>query len=183
MNTFTIVLAVIATLLFLVLLIATIAPRGYHIQRSITIRKPVHEVFDYIRHLKNQDHYSKWIMMDPAMKKSFVGTDGTRGFVYGWDGNKKAGAGEQEILFIETNRKIDTVVRFRRPFKGIANSFMSTGPAANSGTGVEGTQVQWTFSSTLKYPANIFLLLMNAEKVLGSDLETSLSNLKRILER
>ena len=36
-------------------------------------------------------------MVDPNMKKEFKGTDGTTGFIYGWNGNKKAGEGEQEI--------------------------------------------------------------------------------------
>lgn len=181
MNTLYIVLTVIAGLIFLTLLVAAIAPRGYHIQRSITIGKPIHEVFDYLRHLKNQDRYNKWVMTDPTMKKSYIGTDGTRGFVYQWDGNQKAGAGEQEILSIETNQQIDTVVRFRRPFKGVAHSHFITDAMAPADTTT--TRVQWTFSSTLKYPANIFLLIMNAEKVLGKDLETSLSTLKKVLEQ
>lgn len=36
-------------------------------------------------------------MLDPNMEKEFKGTDGTVGFIYGWNGNKEGGEGEQEI--------------------------------------------------------------------------------------
>jgi hypothetical protein len=37
-------------------------------------------------------------MMDPDMKKTYRGTDGTVGFVSEWESNKKdVGTGEQEI--------------------------------------------------------------------------------------
>ena len=65
-------------------------------EREITIKKPRHEVFDYIKIPKNQENYNKWVMMDPNLKKDFRGTDGTVGFVFAWHGNKQAGEGEQE---------------------------------------------------------------------------------------
>lgn len=177
------ILAVAGGLIAGLLVIALFTRKSYRIERAITIAKPLHQVFDYIRHLKNQDHYNKWVMMDPAMKKDFRGTDGTIGFIYAWDGNKKAGAGEQEIIHLESGSRMDTQVRFIRPFKAIANSFIHTGAIIHPNTSQEATRVQWVFTSQLKYPANIFLLLMNVEKTLGKDLEISLSNLKSILEK
>lgn len=55
--------------------------------------------------------------MDPNMKKDFRGTDGTVGFVYAWDGNKKAGKGEQEIKKITEGERVDVEVRFEKPLK------------------------------------------------------------------
>jgi hypothetical protein len=178
-----IILAIAGGLIASLLLIALFTRKSYRIERAVTIAKPLHEVFDYIRHLKNQDHYNKWVMMDPAMKKDFRGTDGTVGFIYGWDGNKKAGAGEQEIMLVEADSRMDSQVRFIRPFKAIANSFLHTRAITQPNTSQEATRVQWVFSSQLKYPANIFLLLMNVEKTLGKDLEISLNKLKTILEK
>src|SRR4051812_5502877 len=91
------ILIIIVALILLVLLIALIAKKDYTVQREIIINRPRLEVFNYLKLLKNQDHYSKFVMMDPNMKKEFKGVDGTVGFVYGWEGNKKAGKGEQEI--------------------------------------------------------------------------------------
>lgn len=91
------ILAVIATLAILLLIAALLIKKEYSIKREISIQRPRAEVFHYVKFLKNQDFYNKWVMMDPHLKKDFQGSDGTVGFVYAWEGNKKAGKGEQEI--------------------------------------------------------------------------------------
>ena len=177
-----IVLATIGGAVCLLLLIALFSRRSYTVRRSILISKPVDEVFNYVRYLKNQDHFNKWVMMDPDMKKSFAGEDGAAGFIYAWDGNRKAGAGEQEIKRIEEGKEIDMEVRFIRPFKGLAHARLETGAVVTRDAMPPATSVNWSFSSSMKYPANIFLLFMNIEKFLGRDMETSLTNLKTVLE-
>ena len=87
------ILIVVVIIIAIPLIIALFIKKEYSIQREITINKPQQEVFNYVKYLKNQDNYSKWVMTDPAMKKDFRGTDGTVGFVYAWDSkNKNAGA-------------------------------------------------------------------------------------------
>jgi hypothetical protein len=172
------ILIIIAALVVLLLLIALIAKKSYTVQREITINRPRQEVFSYLKLLKNQDNYSKFTMMDPNMKKEFKGTDGTVGFVYAWEGNKKAGKGEQEIMKITEGERLDVEIRFIKPFEGIAQTpFITTAISDNQ------TKVTWAMSSAMKYPMNIMLLVLNIEKMLAKDLEISLSNLKTILER
>lgn len=178
MNIIIIILLVIAGIIALFLVLALFAKKGYTIEREITINKPKGEVFNYIKHLKNQDHYSKWVMMDPNLKKDFRGIDGTPGFVYAWEGNKKAGKGEQEIKRIAEGERMDVEVRFIKPFEGIANT-----PFITEAVNGNQTKVKWGMSSRMKYPMNVMLLFMNFDKILGADLEVSLGNLKTILER
>lgn len=163
----------------LLFIIAVFTKKEYVIEREININKPLIEVFNYLKHIKNQDNFSKWVMTDPSMKKDFKGIDGTVGFIYAWDSNKKqAGAGEQEIIKIEEGKKIDIEVRFLRPFSAIAYTpFITESVADNQ------TKVKWGMSSKMKYPLNIMLLFMNAEKMLGNDIQISLTNLKKILEK
>lgn len=171
-------LIIIAGLIALVLVIALFSKKGYTVQREIVINRPKQEVFNYIRLLKNQDHFSKWVMTDPNMKKEFRGTDGLVGFVYAWDGNKKAGKGEQEIMEITEGERLDVEIRFIKPFEGIAQVvFITTAIAEHQ------TKLSWSMTSAMKYPMNIMLLILNMENMLGKDLELSLSNLKTILER
>lgn len=172
------ILSIIGGLIALILIVAAFTRRDYSVQRSIVIDKPRGEVFQYICHLKNQDHYSKWVMVDPHLKKSYRGTDGTVGFVYAWDGNQQAGKGEQEIKNIVDGERIDLEIRFERPFAGIASTPLTT-EAVTPGQ----TRVNWAMSSAMKYPMNAMLLFMNMDNLLGKDLETSLSNLKANLER
>ena len=44
------------------------------------------------------------------------------------------------------------------------------------------TVVKWGFNGKMAYPMNLMLLFMNMEKMLGSDLEEGLANLKVVLE-
>ncbi len=114
--------------------------------------------------------------MDPNMKKDFRGTDGTVGFIYAWDGNKKAGKGEQEIKKIAEGERVDIEVRFEKPFEGIA-----TAPIINRSSLSKQTKVKWQMNGKNNYPLNFMNLFMN--NMLGKDLETSLTTLKSILEK
>ena len=178
MNVLLIIFAVIIAVIVVILIAALFIKKDYAIERSIVIERPSNEVFNYIKNLKNQDHYNKWVMVDPNMKKTYKGTDGTIGFVYAWDGNKKAGKGEQEIKALAQGERMDLEIRFERPFAGIANT-----PFIIDTISTGASKLRWGMSSRMKYPMNITLGFMNMDKLLGKDLETSLKNLKNILEK
>ena len=171
------ILIVVVIIIAIPLIIALFVKKEYSIQREITINKPQQDVFNYVKYLKNQDNYSKWVMTDPAMKKDFRGTDGTVGCVYAWDSkDKNAGKGEQEITKIMEGKRLDIEVRFKKPFEGIA-----TTPIETEAISENETKVKWGMNGKNKYPMNFMNLFM--DNMLGSDLETSLTNLKGILEK
>lgn len=178
MNFVLIILGILVGAIALLLFIALFTRKKYSIEREITIDKSSNEVFQYLRHIKNQDKFSKWVMTDPNMKREFRGNDGTVGFVYAWEGNKKAGKGEQEITSIEENKYLGLEVRFEKPFVAVAQT-----PFTLEAISPQKSKVIWGMTSSMNYPMNIMLLLMNMEKMLGKDMETSLKNLKGILEK
>jgi hypothetical protein len=157
------------------LTLALFIRKDYRVERTILVNKPAATVFNYIRFLKNQDHYSKWEMTDPRMQKSFRGKDGQTGFVYAWNGNKQAGKGEQEIKEIKEGERIDVEVRFEKPFKSIARAPMVTQPS-----GKNSTVVTWRMEGHNNYPINLMNLFIDG--MLGKDMELSLRTLKGILE-
>ncbi|MFI5171496.1 MAG: SRPBCC family protein [Chitinophagales bacterium] len=169
------ILLVLVGIVALLLIIAVFMRKDYNIQREIIISAPLQKVFDYLKQLKNQDNFNKWVMVDPDMKRNFKGTDGTVGFIYGWNGNKRAGEGEQEIKSIEEGKNIKTEIRFVRPFPGIAEANMITESISD-----QQTKVTWNNASTMKFPMNI--MLSTIEKMLAKDMDASLSSLKNILE-
>jgi hypothetical protein len=161
------------------LLIAAFSKKNYGVEKEIVINKPGQQVFDYIKHLKNQDNYSKWAMMDPAMKKTYTGTDGTAGFISAWDSDKKdVGKGEQEIKKITEGERIDFELRFYKPFESTEAAYMTTEAISPTAT-----RVKWGFNGHMDYPMNLMLLFMNFEKMIGDDLQTGLSRLKGNLEQ
>ncbi|MFN3916098.1 MAG: SRPBCC family protein [Flavobacteriales bacterium] len=171
-------LIVLAVIVAIPLVAALFIKRDYAIEREIVIDKPVEEVFDYIKYLKNQDNYSKWSMMDPNMKKEYRGEDGRVGFVSAWESeDENVGVGEQEILKIVEGEKIETKLRFKVPFEAEDDAYMSTEAiSANQ------TKVKWVFSGSFPYPFNIMKLFFDMEEAVGGDLEVGLQNLKSIME-
>lgn len=49
---------ILISIVLLIGILALIAPKTYHVSRSILINKPVYEVFEYLRFLRNQDEWS-----------------------------------------------------------------------------------------------------------------------------
>lgn len=163
----------------LLLVVAIFVPKDYTVERQIVINKPVTEVFDYIKYLKNQDEYSKWASMDRNMKKTYSGTDATPGFVSAWDSDvKDVGQGEQKILSIVPNKQVDYDLHFIKPFEGRAKAIMKTEDNGNNTT-----TVKWSIASGMPYPMNLMNLCMNIEEMIGGDLDTGLKNLKAKMEK
>jgi len=172
------ILIVLAVIIGLVLLTALFVKKTYSVEREISINRPEQEVFDYIKYLKNQNSFSKWATMDPAMKQEFDGVDGTAGFVSSWESDMKdVGKGEQTIVGIEENARIDYELHFIEPYETRAKSYMTTDNLSGNET-----LVKWGFSSKMNYPMNLMLLFMDMEDMIGNDLSTGLANLKNLLE-
>jgi len=173
------ILLILAGIIVLLLIIALFARKDYAVEREVKIDRPLATVFDYIRYLKNQDNFSKWATMDPAMRKSYRGTDGTVGFVSAWESSMKGvGKGEQEITGVTEGERIDYEIRFIKPFEARASAYLKTTALSENQT-----LVTWGFTSSMKYPTNLMLLFMDMEKSIGNDFETGLKNLKDVIER
>ncbi|MGB5238037.1 MAG: SRPBCC family protein [Flavobacteriaceae bacterium] len=173
----TTVLYIVLGLVLLIVILAVIAPKGYDVNRSITINQPLSKVFDYLKYLKNQDEWSPWQKRDPNMKKEFVGTDGEVGAISKWDGNKEVGMGEQELKRIVENEVIESELRFLKPWKSESDAYLKVN---ESDTGQ--TQVIWGFSGRNKFPMSIMMLFMNMDKMVGKDFEEGLGSLKELME-
>lgn len=166
-------------LIALVLVIALFVKKDFATEQQIVINKPKAEVFEYIRHLKNQEHYGKWYTIDPNMQISYKGLDGHVGFVIHWESdNDEVGVGEQEIKKIVENERVDFELRFLKPFESTSPVFMTT-ESVND----KQTKVTWGFQGRMTYPFNLMLLFMDMEKIIGEDFQTGLQNLKRELEK
>lgn len=177
MNTLMIIFSVVVALVALPFIVAIFVKKDFVIARSTAINRPVAEVFNYVKFLNNQDYYNKWTMIDPNLRKSQRGIDGTVGFVAAWDSDiKQVGKGEQEIKKIADGKRIDLELRFEKPFKGTNTAYMTTEPFDENQT-----RVGWVFNGSNKYPMNFLNLFM--QKMLGADMETSLTALKGNLEK
>jgi len=163
----------------LVLIVALFIPKDYKLERSIVIQAPKDSIFEYVKHLKNQNEYSVWNKMDPNMKSHYTGVDGTVGFVSAWESEvKNVGTGSQTITKIIEGESMTTRLNFEKPFKAVNNTEIST-----TAIDASNTKVTWSFNGSYPYPMNIMKLVFNMEKLIGKDFEEGLKNMKVILEK
>jgi uncharacterized protein YndB with AHSA1/START domain len=175
-----IALVAIVVLLIAVVAIASFAtPTDFKVEREVTINKPKAEVYNYVRMLKNQNDWGPWYKKEPTMKQEFRGTDGTVGFVSYWNGkDEQVGEGEQEIKKLVENERMETELRFKRPFESKADAFLILESA-----GENQTKTKWGFSGSMPRPMNVMLLVMDMDKEVGKDFGDGLANLKTIMEK
>jgi hypothetical protein len=170
--------ALIVLLVTAVVILAFSVSGDYKVEREVTINRPKADVFAYVKKLKNQNTWGPWFKKDPAMKQEYKGEDGYIGFVSAWKSeNPEVGEGEQEIKSIVDGSRLDTELRFIKPFASTNQAYVTT-----EATGDSSTRVRWGFTGTMPRPMNLMLLMMDMDKEVGKDFEEGLANLKTILE-
>lgn len=172
------VIAIVLLLIAAVAIAAFIAPTDCSVEREVTINRPKEQVFSYLKQIRNQNEWGPWFKKEPTMKQEFRGTDGEVGFVAYWNGTTDdVGEGEQEIKHLVDGERVDTELRFKRPFESKADAYLITeAPAENQ------TLVRWGFKSSMPRPLNIMLLVVDMDKMIGKDLDEGLATLKTTLE-
>lgn len=168
---------ILLALAVLILLLAITAKKSYRVSRSINIQRPAAQVFEYLKYLKNQDQWSPWDRKDPNMKKSYQGTDGEPGFVAHWEGNKEVGTGEQELKAIIPGKRVESELRFLKPFKSTSDAWLELS-TPNPGI----TTVEWGFTGKNTFPFSVMSHFVSMDKMIGKDFEEGLRNLKEQLE-
>jgi hypothetical protein len=171
------VLIAIAAFILLILIVAVFTKKSYTIQREVIIHKPVTDVYDYARMNKNQTDYNAWFKMDPNTRSELRGTDGEVGSVWAWE-SEETGKGYQTIMGLTPNEKIDFEITFIKPFEGKAANTVSF-------EAIDSTQTKLvsTFSSSMPYPMNIMLLCADMDKMMGTEMQKGLNNMKANLEQ
>ncbi len=117
------------------------------------------------------------------MKKEFKGTDGMVGFISSWESNhEEVGTAEQEILNIVDGLRLDTEIRFKKPFEGKFKSYVTT-----ESVNEDQTKVVLGMSDTMQFPMTVISFIVNvclgSQKKIQSNMDESLSNMKSLLEK
>ena len=162
-----------------IIVLGTYLKNDYQVVREITIDKPKQHVFNYVKLLRNQNEYSYYNRKDPETIKSYSGTDGEVGFTYSWSSKiNSIGSGTQTISKIVEGEEICCAIQFTKPLplKSFATIKLTEINESE-------TKVTWTFSSVYKFPLNIIIYFVDLEKLIGTDIASSLVSLKENLER
>lgn len=166
-------LIIIGALIFLIILLALIAPKNYHVHRSIELEHPSSKVWEHLKYLEKQNEWSPWARKDPNMEHKITGNDGEVGAVSYWNGNKEVGEGEQQITKIINGKRMEQDLRFLKPYKSESNCYIDL-EEINSNK----SKVTWGFAGKSRFPMNIMMLFVIMDKMVGKDFEQGLKNLK-----
>ncbi len=176
------VFRVIGMLLLLLLVFLTIAsllfPKEYHIERSIHVLAPKEVIWKNVSTFSNFQRWNPWKDVDPNMHQAIDGIDGTVGATYSWNGNTKAGAGQQTYTVLQPMELVELDVHLNRPVK-IQSTMMFLIKESTSGY-----LVTWAVENELSYPYNaIFKLFINPSDIVEDDFKRGLLQLKQLCEQ
>jgi len=175
-----IMLTIILTALPVILIIALFTRKGIQTSATIDIERPRQQVFDYLIKLKNQEQYNAWLLVDPKMLKTYTGNDGEVGFIQAWDSkNNKDGKASQRILGIAAPDQIKIEIIFEKPIASKAIYHFELTPLNETRT-----HVKWVYEGNPSpyYLLRVFHLLLRLKKRATRYMESSLVNLKNIME-
>jgi predicted transcriptional regulator YdeE len=145
----------------------------YTVSRSIIIEAKKKHVFSKTRNFKFWSIWSPWLCIDNETKVNVTGRGMQVGDIYSWDG-ELVGKGEMQHTKIVDEKRIESEVRFEKPFPSTAKiSFDFRKVKA-------GTKVTWNMEGNL--PWFLFLMKKKMVAMIGSDYERGLRMLKEYIE-
>jgi len=145
------------------------------IRRSVTINRPVADVFDYLNNLKNYNQWSPWYQLDTTAAYTFSGPSSGTGATMSWESkNEQVGSGSLTYTDVVLQQSIKHDLNFME--NGVAKGEYLLSPDGN------GTQVTWVFS--FEAGANPLLRIMGSlmKDVVGEDFEKGLARMQSILD-
>jgi uncharacterized protein YndB with AHSA1/START domain len=174
--------ALVPILVVLVLSVAALAaviayqPEDFTISRSAEIAASPETVFQQINDFHKWQAWSPWAKIDPEMKTTYSGPQAGTGASYAWAGNSDVGEGTMTIIDSRPNEAVKIELQFLQPFAARHLTEFRLTPYDG------GTNVTWTISGKNGFIAKAFCLVVDMDKMLGSDFEKGLAQLKNAVE-
>jgi len=176
----TILLVIVVVLLVAVVGVVALAamkPDSFRVQRSTTIKAAPDKIFALINDFKAWPQWSPYETKDPNMQRTLSGADTGTGAVYEWRGDNNVGQGRMEILESTAPTTIVIKLDFLKPIEGHNTATFTLAPQGDS------TEITWAMDGPSRFITKVMGVLFNLDKMIGTDFETGLANLKRRTEQ
>lgn len=170
-----IVLALVGIEVLLGIVIAT-RPAAFKIERSAKISAPADVVFASLNDFHAWPQWSPWAKLDPHMKTSYAGPASGPGASYSWSGDSKVGEGKMTIKDSKPNESVAIDLEFEAPMKATNLAVFTLTPSG------DGVNVDWTMTGDNGFVGKAFSMVMDMDKMVGSDFEKGLASLKTVSE-
>src|ERR1044071_10514265 len=163
-----IIAVILAIAIAAVLILAATKPTTLRVQRSVSINAPPERIFSLISDFHQWVTWTPYEQKDPAMKRTYSGTERGRGAVYAGDGDKNVGSGRMEILDVSAPSKIVIKLDFFKPFEGHNTAEFTMLPQGN------GTHVTWLMHGPANFMSKLIQVFINLDNMIGRDFEAGL---------
>lgn len=149
-------------------------PANSHLERSVTIERPLADVFATLNSFQRFNEWSPWFDLDPGAKYTFSGPVAGVGAKMAWAGNSSIGSGSQEIIESTPDSRIVNALDFGGSQAMAGYRLVAEG---------NGTRVTWSMDSAHGYnPVNRWFGAFLLDDMVGKDYEKGLAKLKVVLE-
>jgi len=170
------ILIAIAVIIIVFLIVVALQPAEFRVTRSTNVAAPQAAVFDQVNDLHKFEKWNPWGKIDPAMKQSYEGPPAGTGAVYKWAGNNEVGEGRMTIAESRPSDLVRIKLEFLKPFASVADTEFTFKPEGNQ------TAVTWSMSGKNNFMAKAMCLFMSMDKMIGSQFEKGLADMKAIVE-
>jgi hypothetical protein len=170
------ILIALAIILACFIIILAMRPSGFRVTRSTAVDAPGERVFEQVNELRNWEAWSPWAKLDPNAKATYEGPSAGVGAAFAWSGNSKIGEGRMTITESHLNELVRFKLDFVKPFKGTNTAEFTFQPEGRQ------TVVQWTMFGKSNFIAKAFGLFDNCDKMVGSQFEKGLAEIKLLAE-
>ncbi len=167
--------AVIATVIAFVVAVIR-QPKEFRIERSVAISGALPVVFAQVEDFRLWQAWSPWAQLDPELQQSYEGSDFGVGAVHRWIGNDKVGQGSSTIVESIPARMIKIRLEMVKPVatqSDVEFHFHEDGDL---------THVRWCMVGQNSWVNRIVGVFLSMDKIVGSEFEQGLANLKRVVE-
>ena len=174
-----ILIGVAVALVIFVALVAT-RPSAYHVERKLEVAAQADLVFGVLNDLHQFAGVlvlfgTPWEQLDPNMQKTFEGPAAGVGQSYAWSG-KEVGKGKMTIEESVPGLKVGIKLEFVKPMASTATCALTL-----AGTPT-GSVVTWSMDGNHNFIGRAFGIFMDMDKMLGTDVEKGLAQLKTVAE-
>ena len=167
------VLIAFAALIAVLLIVVSMQPTEYRVERSAQMQAPPDMIWAHISDFNTWKAWQPW--WKSSQKITIDGTPGVVGHKSSWEG-EKTGKGWMEITDVKQPNHLGLKLVAIEPMAGGATL------AFDVAEGSDGSKVTWSMDGTNDFVHKFFSLIMNIEEMIGSKYEEGLTDLKTIVE-
>lgn len=161
----------------LFLTFAATQPSEFRVSRSAILDAPPQDVFAQINNMHSWGLWSPWDKLDPEMKKTFEGPSEGVGASYSWSGNFEVGQGRSTIVASQPFEFVRFKLEMIEPFAAVNDVEFALKDESGK------TNVTWLMVGHKNLIAKVMGIFMDCEKMVGTQFEEGLSNLRTLVEQ